>query len=211
MQSLFVQIIVTLIVLSVIIPLVYVLWMHLPKLKPQETEALIILGYRCDNDRIHPFLQERLDSALSLWQKGRYQYVIVSGGAVTSIISEAEIMRTYLMENGVPESKIIVEDRSLNTVHNMVNCQILLKQHGLKSGTYISNSFHIRRMMYIAKELNIPASFYAKRTGAEIFRQWELTWKEIRAFRLTLPWIDKAKQLKPKQMMGKKKSSTMTV
>ncbi|WP_213586084.1 YdcF family protein [Paenibacillus sp. J2TS4] len=174
--------------------------------KPRDADALVVLGYRCEGGRMDPLLAERLDTALALWKRYRYRYMILSGGAVVSDLTEAGIMRDYLVSQGVDARRILLEEYSRNTVHNIVNCAILMKQHRLQSCLFVSNSFHLRRMRYISKRLHIPASFYASRSISAIGRQWKLTFLEIKAFRLTLPWLEKASNWEQKGWMGNTKS-----
>jgi uncharacterized SAM-binding protein YcdF (DUF218 family) len=184
------------------VPAIYFIWMHSSLLRERDADALIILGYRCDQGQIHPLLQDRLDTAIRLMEQHRYRYVILSGGAVASSRSEAEIMRDYLIRYGIREERLLLEQKSRNTVHNMVNCKILMERHGMKSCLLVSNSFHIRRMKYIMNALGIPAFFYANREPMKVIGQWRITFQEIRAFRLTLPWLEKALRQAPGEMMG---------
>lgn len=187
-----------------VLPLLYFIWMHTAVLKKKDADALIVLGYRCDNGVIHPLLKERLDTAVKLFWEHHYTMIFVSGGAVQWKLSEAEIMRRYLLEQGIPEGRVMVEDQSRNTVHNVVNCRVLMQRYGLQTCLLISNSFHIRRMKYIMKQLDMPASFYAGRDlKSVVFWQWKLTFQEVRAFRLTLPWLERARRTPRQEMMGK--------
>jgi len=190
-------------VLILFAPICFFIWMHAAPLRAAEADALIVLGYRCDNDQIHPLLKDRLDTALELWAKYEYRRIIVSGGAVASKLTEAEIMKRYLVSHGVPEEKIIVEGLSRNTVHNTVNSFLLMQEHGLTSCVLVSNSFHIRRIQFVMKQLHIPASYYANRRLSNIIKQWNMTFQEIKLYKLTLPWIEKVKASDSLQMMGK--------
>ncbi|GIP40902.1 hypothetical protein J31TS4_41820 [Paenibacillus sp. J31TS4] len=186
----------------VLAPLLYFAWMHGGVYRKGNADALIILGYKCDQDRIHPLLKDRLDTALRLWSKFRFQKILLSGGAVTSSLSEAEIMKRYLEENGVPADKLLLETVSRNTVHNLVNCRVIMEQEGLASCVILSNSFHIRRIRYIASCIGMPAMCFGSRSLSALRYQIKLTYDEIKAFRLTLPWIRRAQQTKPGEMMG---------
>ncbi|NMO94418.1 YdcF family protein [Paenibacillus lemnae] len=185
-------------------PLLYMIWMHTARRNEDSADVLIVLGYRCDRGEIHPLLKERLDTAIRLYRKKTYRAIIVSGGAVTWDRSEAEIMRDYLLAQHIPPEAVLIEDWSRNTVHNVVNCRVLMERHGYKSCVLISNSFHIRRMKYIMRRLGIPAGFYYSRRLSSIVKdQLKLTFQEVRAFRLTLPWLDRAKITAPGEMMGR--------
>ncbi|WP_051620422.1 YdcF family protein [Paenibacillus sp. UNC451MF] len=190
------------------VPLTYFVWMHSCQRKKANADALIVLGYRCDGNQIHPLLKERLDTALHLFRKYDYRLIILSGGAVKSNLTEAEIMRDYLLAQGVPGNRMLLESRSRNTVQNLVNCNLVLQENGLSTFLLVSNSFHLRRMRYIMKTLGLTASLYAERNWKSILLyQWRLTFQEIRAFRLTLPWLEKAVNMKSPQMMGGKKGA----
>lgn len=180
----------------VVSPLIYFIWMHLAKLEKKDADALIVLGYRCDDDQIHPLLKERLDTAIFLFENYQFQYIIVTGGAVTSTNTEAEIMRDYLVKQAIPENKILLETAAKNTVYNIVNCSNILKTNHLETILLISNSFHIRRIKYIMEKQQLSASFYATRNIKTVMKQIKMTFAEIRAFKLTLPWLKKIKEIK---------------
>lgn len=177
-------------------PLIYFIWMHFARLEKKDADALIVLGYRCDDDQIHPLLKERLDTAIFLFENYQFQYIIVTGGAVTSTKTEAEIMRDYLVKHAIPENKILLETAAKNTVYNIVNCSSILKTNHLETILLISNSFHIRRIKYIMEKQQLSASFYATRNIKTIMKQFKLTFAEISAFKLTLSWLKKIEEIK---------------
>ena len=89
-------------------------------------DFLIVLGCGLRPDGAPtPLLQGRLDRALSFYQKqkastGRELIFITSGGqGPDETISESAAMKHYLMEHGVPESRIVEEDQSSDTFENM--------------------------------------------------------------------------------------------
>ncbi|MDF2722841.1 MAG: hypothetical protein K0Q59_2516 [Paenibacillus sp.] len=198
----------TVVGLAVIAPLAYFLWMHTARLRVHDADALIVLGYRCDDNEIHPLLKERLDTTLRLFRSYKFQYILLSGGAVKSSRTEAEIMRDYLLSQGVPEKRMILESRSQYTVHNIVNCKIVMQELGMTTCVLVSNSFHIRRMNYIMKALQIPAVLYAERNWLTLIpKQWKLTFREIRNLKTTKPKIKKVLSMDTLRMMGKENVS----
>ncbi|RJE90985.1 YdcF family protein [Paenibacillus sp. 1011MAR3C5] len=173
--------------------LTYVCWLHAVVLKPGKADALIVLGYVSKDGRIHPLLKERLDEACKLFRQYGHKYIIVSGGAVGSRRSESELMKKYLVENGVPEKRVLEEDKSYNTVQNLMFSKQLMAQYQLESFIIITNLFHIRRTKYIMHRLGMAGGFSANRSLRSIaVFQLKLTFLEIRAFRLTLPIIERA-------------------
>ncbi|WP_246218340.1 YdcF family protein [Litoribacterium kuwaitense] len=180
-----------LLIISLATPLIFFIWMHSFSVHAKDADALIILGYQCKNDQVHPLLKERLDAALALMERYHYKKIILTGGAVTSTKTEADIMKAYLINQGVRAEDILLETKARNTVFNIVYCKTILRQHDLHSTLLISNSFHMRRMKYITKKLHFPTAFYAPRTLSSLAKQVRMTFAEIKAFKLTLPWLEK--------------------
>ena len=174
-------------------PTLFFIWMHTAQLEKKDADALIVLGYKCEEDQIHPLLKERLDAAIDLFRSYNYHYIILTGGAVASNKTEAEIMFDYLVHHNIPAKKILLESASQNTVFNIRNCRGIMNDNNLTTCLVVSNSFHIRRIRYITNVFNLQASFYANRNFETLRKQSKMTFKEISAFRATLPWLERTR------------------
>ena len=91
-----------------------------------DKDFIIILGCGIRKDGTpSPLLRGRIDRALSFAQKqkeltGREPIFVTSGGqGPDEPISESASIKRYLLEQGVPEERIIEEDRSTDTMENM--------------------------------------------------------------------------------------------
>ncbi len=89
-------------------------------------DYLIILGCGLRRDGTPtPLLQGRIDRALAFREKqlaetGKDLVFVTSGGqGPDEPMSESAAMKKYLMEHGVPEERILEEDRSTDTFENM--------------------------------------------------------------------------------------------
>lgn len=72
--------------------------------------------------------------------------ILVSGGQVFSDSgAEAQIARRQLRGLGVPDSKIIIEDKSLNTKQNALFTAQLLSEYGLQEPVLVTSAFHMPR------------------------------------------------------------------
>ncbi|XJZ26608.1 YdcF family protein [Bacillota bacterium Lsc_1132] len=162
--------------------LLFFIWIHTFPLKRGGADGLIILGYRCKGNKIHPFLEERLLVAINLLQSFHFEKVIVTGGNVGSTISEAEIMKTYLVENGIGEDRIIIENKAKDTIENLFYCGDIMKAYRIKTCMIVSNSFHLRRVRYIAKSIGFNTDFYCSRNLKTILKQALRTINELRIF-----------------------------
>ncbi|MBR0161695.1 MAG: YdcF family protein [Oscillospiraceae bacterium] len=96
---------------------------HVPE---KDKDFLIILGCGLKKDGTPtPLLKGRIDLALrffreQLQETGKQALFVVSGGqGPDEIQPEALSMRDYLLEQGIPEEQIILEDQSSDTAENM--------------------------------------------------------------------------------------------
>lgn len=87
----------------------------------------------------------RMLTCLQLYHKLRVP-VIVSGGQVfTTTGPEAEIARKILLGVGVPAGKILVENRSKNTVENARFVKKILEKYKFHNPILITSAFHMER------------------------------------------------------------------
>ena len=81
----------------------------------------IILGNRLNDDgSMSEILKKRLATALRINELFAPSKIIVSGGVAnpSAGVSEAQVMKDFLVNNGVDGDKIVVEDKSMTTKQN---------------------------------------------------------------------------------------------
>ena len=122
-----------------------------------DPQAMVVLGCRVMPEG-HPsiLLQDRLDAALDYWEAHPEVTVVVSGGQGSNEpTSEARCMADYLMDSGVPEDQILLEDRSHNTKENLLYSKELLAAEGIQvehaDVLVVSNGFHLTRTRMLAE------------------------------------------------------------
>ena len=82
-----------------------------------QPQIMVILGCQVMPWGPSILLQDRLDEGLAYLREYPDMTVVVSGGQGTDEhLSEAQAMANYLMEHGIPEENILLEDQSHNTV-----------------------------------------------------------------------------------------------
>ena len=115
----------------------------------------LLLGGNPNNAR------NRALAAAELYRAGRVPYIIPSGGVKWDIdgemISESHFMKRILMENGVPEEAIILENQATTTVENMIfgTLQIYrkLKFKNAPHVIIVTSEAHMKRSMALAKAI----------------------------------------------------------
>ncbi|MBU6342206.1 MAG: YdcF family protein [Bacteroidetes bacterium] len=116
--------------------------------------GIVLGGYTRVNERI-PAGQisfsraDRLTTALQLYKTGKIRHILLSGGSGKLIgqeLAEAPVVRVYLLQVGVPDSAIWVDDRSRNTRENAAFSKEIIEQR-LPGATclLITSAWHMRR------------------------------------------------------------------
>lgn len=73
-------------------------------------DVAIVPGNTVEKDgRPSARLRARLDQTVALYRQGLFPNIIVSGGVGIEGFDEAEVMKRYLVERGVPEGRIHVD------------------------------------------------------------------------------------------------------
>ena len=96
---------------------------HIPK---YDKDFIIILGSKIKSDgTLTPLLKARVDKAIDFGNKQfevakkKIIYIPSGGKGNDEVISEAAAIKKYLIEKGIKEKQIIIEDKSTSTIENM--------------------------------------------------------------------------------------------
>lgn len=109
-----------------------------------------VLGIQPPRREVQEVFGSRVMSAARLYRAGKAKRIVVSSGVPYTMPdgagrTDAGDMADLLVEEGVPRSAIIVEDRSRNTDENARYSAELLKAHGAKRVLLVTSGFHMRR------------------------------------------------------------------
>ena len=120
-----------------------------------DPQVMIVLGCQVRDNGPSVLLQDRLDEALDYWTDHPDLTVVVSGGQGSNEpTTEARAMADYLMDAGVPEEQILLEDQSHNTMQNLSYSKQLLDQLEVDQSDgviVVSNGFHLTRARMLAE------------------------------------------------------------
>jgi uncharacterized SAM-binding protein YcdF (DUF218 family) len=125
---------------------------HADKEVPKHVDYIIILGARVKGEIPSLALQYRIDAAADYMKKNKETIAIASGGqGPGEDITEAEAIKRGLVALGIPSRRILLEDRSTDTVENIRFSKELIPNH-LEKGLIVTNDFHLYRAKSIAKD-----------------------------------------------------------
>ena len=124
------------------------------KSKFLEADCLIIFGCH-----LKPLLDERLECAIKILKSKKIDTILLTGGiGVNGNFNESEYMKKALLNFGIAENKILVDDKSTSTEENIVNSIQILRDNNLinnKKIVLVSNQAHLRRIgMELKKQLD---------------------------------------------------------
>ena len=123
-------------------------------------DYVIVLGAGlAGGERVTKLLADRLDKAVQVYENSMSLCrIIVSGGKGSDEkISEAQAMKNYLLENGIKENDILLEDQSSDTMENLQNSkEIIYSRKGRKLTALVTSSYHVFRAMLYSKKLSFP-------------------------------------------------------
>lgn len=118
-------------------------------------DYIIVLGAQVYEHGPSRVLKYRLDRAVEYLDENPDTKCIVSGGkGYNEPFAEAYGMKKYLVENGVDENRIVLEDKSENTVQNIQYSIKLIDADNMSVGI-LTNNFHMFRGLNIAKKQGI--------------------------------------------------------
>lgn len=111
--------------------------------------------------RPSPRLQARLDRALQLYRQAYFAVIIVSGGFGKEGFDEATVMKSYLVEHGVPPAQVLVDSQGNNTRLTAMNAARLMQEHHMRSAVVVSQYFHITRCKLVLHKRGIATVYGA--------------------------------------------------
>ncbi len=142
---------------------------HIPN---YDKDFIIILGSKIKEDgTLTPLLKGRVDKAIDFGNK-QYEmtkkkivYIPSGGKGSDEIIAEAEAIKNYLIERGIKEKQIIIEDKSKNTVENMKYSKMKIDKINKDAKiSFSTTNYHVFRSGVIANEQGIDCEGMGSKT-----------------------------------------------
>jgi uncharacterized SAM-binding protein YcdF (DUF218 family) len=140
----------------------------IPPKKPTPYSCAIVLGgFSSERNKTGFFngASDRFIQGLKLLSTHQTTHILISGGngnLVPDKFAESDWVKTQLEEFGVPDSSIVIEDKSRNTIENAAFSKTLLsKSHLQPPYLLVTSAFHMRRSLGIFKNAKVDVVPYA--------------------------------------------------
>ncbi|HHT66361.1 MAG TPA: YdcF family protein [Clostridiales bacterium] len=133
------------------------------------SDVAVVLGNKVELDgKPSKRLKGRLDRAAELYKEEYFKYVLVSGGTGKEGFDEAAVMKTYLVEKGVPDEAVLLDQEGYNSFMTAQNTKRIMSEMKLNSVTIISQFYHITRTKLAFKKVGFDKVYTAHAKYFEI-------------------------------------------
>jgi uncharacterized SAM-binding protein YcdF (DUF218 family)/glycosyltransferase involved in cell wall biosynthesis len=116
---------------------------------PRVTEAIVLFSGTGKSSYVNQSYQRRTVDAIRYFKTGYAPLIVLSSGKAQTF-SEVEIIKSLLINRGVPEHAIqILEKYPRSTFENVVLVKGILTERGIKSILFITAPYHSRRALWV--------------------------------------------------------------
>ncbi len=133
---------------------------------PKDNATVVVLGCQVRGDNPSLLLYKRIETAFEYLKTNPDTKCVASGGQGSDEnISEAECIKKYLVNMGIDESRIYIENRSVNTNENIAFSADIIKKNGLNENmAIVTDGFHEMRAALIAKRMGYECGAVSSKT-----------------------------------------------
>ena len=121
-------------------------------------DAIVVLGAAQFNGTPGGVFEARLQHAVQLYKDHVADYLVVTGGKLPADrTTEAATARAWAIANGVPPDAILGENTGRNTLESMEGVGAIFREHGFRTGVFVSDRTHMLRVLRMATDQGIEA------------------------------------------------------
>lgn len=154
--------------MAFLIFMIYTLFLQLIPRKKDFDYVIIHGAGLLHGDQLSRLLRDRLDKAIEVYRKDPTPPVLIPSGGQggDETVSEAEAMRQYLLERGIPERDILPEDASKTTLENLsFSKRILDGLEGRKYTALVTSNYHVYRALRYCRRIGLKCTGIGSRVA----------------------------------------------
>ena len=141
---------------------------HLPPVR--ESDVIIVLGAQVKEDGTPSVaLERRLTAALNSYREKRQILIVCGAQGGDEPRAEGDVMREWLLAQGVPETDVIAETSSFNTRENLRYARAIMQERGLSQALVVTSDYHVARALALCRQEGIPATGKGSPSKPEYF------------------------------------------
>jgi vancomycin permeability regulator SanA len=136
----------TVVLCGVLFPLAQVLFFGTTDYRRPADVAVVFGAQVHDDGRISTSLYDRVTTAVSLYEEGLVERLVMSGGQGTAPVHEAVAMRDLAIELGVPAGAIVLDLGGLDTDATVRGTGAIFRRDGVERVLAVSHFYHLARV-----------------------------------------------------------------
>ena len=151
-----------------LIGFVYYKETHLPE--RQESDVIIVLGAQVKEDGTpSEALRRRMTAALEVYQEKRQTIIVCGAQGSNEPRAEGDVMRDWLIAQGVREEDVVAETASFNTRQNLEYAKAIMEHRGLTRALIVTSDYHVARALRLCAQTGIEATGKGSPSKPEYF------------------------------------------
>ena len=120
-----------------------------------KVDCIMVLGAGLKEDGSPNFmLKDRLNAAISLYQKGISNRLLMTGDHGRKDYNEVQAMKDYAIQAGIPADDIFMDHAGFSTYESAYRAKNVFQ---ISSAVIITQKYHLYRALYCAEKLGINA------------------------------------------------------
>jgi len=187
------------------IPFIWRVWLiasysdsiYTPEVTPSERVAIVFGAQIYSNGRLSAMLQDRVDTAIELYQTGKVDKLLMSGDNRFEDYNEPASMMAYAIEHGVPAEDIQPDYAGRRTYDTCYRAKAIFQ---LKSAVLVTQNFHLPRALYTCHHLGVEGVGVI--ADNQRYRRSILVWLHLREVGATLLALLDVIQHNPAPVLG---------
>ena len=120
----------------------------------QDTDCVLVLGAGVRDGNPTPMLRDRLITGISLYKSGAAPKIIMSGDHGREDYDEVNVMKSYAVENGVPDGDVFMDHAGFSTYDSVYRAKAVFEADSI---IIVTQKYHLYRALYIAERLGVNA------------------------------------------------------
>lgn len=132
-------------------------------------QVALIPGAAILDGKPSPIFIDRVDAAIELYKMWKVSKILVSGDNSTVSHNEVNPVRLYLLSKGIPDQDIFLDHAGFDTYSTLYRARDIF---GVTSVLVTTQSFHLPRAIFIARELGLQAYGVNSDSGHILFHNY---------------------------------------
>ncbi len=135
-----------------------------------DSDVIIVLGAQVKEDGTpSEALRRRLVAALEEYRNKRQVIIVCGAQGTDEPRAEGDVMRDWLLSEGVPEEDIVAETASFNTRQNLEYARAIMEHRGLREALIVTSDYHVARALVLCERAGIRATGKGSPSKPEYF------------------------------------------